>query len=152
MQKNAGALQNIIQSTMEEVAPQVEKLEKSMKQLRLEDSKAIGAQVAKMEKSELRQTVQNQMQEVQMTLGQGYGQVMQGMQQASRKVSRAQRKYMNDMNNMQRKDYRADRKIMRDLSRQANKGMRIARRNFDMLARQAMQEYTKQVRETQQNF
>ena len=105
MQKNAGALQNIIQNTMEEVAPQVEKLEKSMKQLRLEDSKAIGAQVAKMEKSELRQTVQNQMQEVQMTLGQGYGQVMQGMQQASRKVSRAQRKYMRDMENMQRKDY-----------------------------------------------
>ena len=41
---------------------------------------------------------------------------------------------------------------MRDLSRQANKGMRIARRNFDMLARQAMQEYSKQSRETQKNF
>ena len=90
---------------MEEVAPQMEKIGDAMEKLKREDSKAIGAQVAKMEKSELRQTVQNQMQEVQMTLGQGYGQVMQGMQQASRKVSRAQRKYMRDMNNMQREDW-----------------------------------------------
>jgi hypothetical protein len=90
---------------MEEVAPQMEKIGDAMEKLKREDSKAIGAQVAKMENSELRRTVQQQMQEVQMTLGQGYGQVMQGMQQASRKVSRAQRKYMRDMENMQRKDW-----------------------------------------------
>merc|ERR1712160_2172 len=60
----------------------MQKLQKQMKDLKIQDMEAIGAQVRKMETNPLRQQVQQQLGEVQMTIGQGYGQVMQGLMQA----------------------------------------------------------------------
>jgi len=73
MQKNAAALSEIIQNTAGKVGPQLEKLDEQMQKLKLEDLEAIGAQVRKMETNPLRQKVQQQMAEVQMTMASGYG-------------------------------------------------------------------------------
>ena len=53
-----------------------------MKELKIQDMEAIGAQVRKMETNPLRQKVQQQLGEVQMTIGQAYGSIMQGLMQA----------------------------------------------------------------------
>jgi len=82
MQQNMDQLRAIIEKTAEKVAPMMEKLDKQMKELKLEDMEAIGAQVRKMETNPLRQKVQQQLGEVQMTIGQAYGSIMQGLMQA----------------------------------------------------------------------
>ena len=55
----------------------MEELDRKMKELRKEDITAFGGLVREMEQEPLRKVVQEQMEDVQRTIGQGYMQVMQ---------------------------------------------------------------------------